>query len=183
VIEPQNEVNMLVAVRNLGDPMRLLPGVEQLDCEQLAAELAEKHRALDLFASQIRVVEGQHTQISAAVATAQAAKGRRATELEAAVRRANTDERALNACTNHGIGMVNGECTIQERFYSQSQTELTAAIEALTSATNTLQDLQVKESEISAELVSLKADHLAIEGEIDQIILIMGQKSCPLVAA
>ena len=83
---------------------------------------------------------------------------------------------------DHGVGMVNGECTIQERFYSQSQGELRVAKEALAAATRSLQALQVKESDLSVELVSLRADHLAIEGEIDQIILIMGQKSCPLAA-
>jgi hypothetical protein len=182
VIEPQDEVRMLVSARNFGDFMRLLSGVENLDCEELAAKLAEKHRALDLFASQIRVVDEQHTQILAAIATAQVARDRRATELQAATNRAETDKRALDACLIHGIGQVNGECTIQDRFYFQSQAELRAASQALAAATQTLQGLQSRESAVGSELLSLKADHLAIEGEIDQIIQIMVQKSCPIAA-
>ncbi|HEX4966133.1 MAG TPA: hypothetical protein VF173_35315 [Thermoanaerobaculia bacterium] len=181
--ESQDEVNALVTARNLGDPMKLLPGVEQLDCTQLAVELAERRRDLDLFASQIRSVEEHRQSLSAEIATTQAAKDRRATELDAAARRASIDEAALEACLLHGIGMVNGECSRQEVFQMKSEGALRDAKAAFSAVTTSLQALQLEESEISRELLSLKADLVAIEGEINQIILIMGQKSCLIPVA
>jgi hypothetical protein len=42
--EPQDEVKALVTGRNMGDPMKLLVGVDQFDCTQVAAALAERRR-------------------------------------------------------------------------------------------------------------------------------------------
>jgi hypothetical protein len=181
--DQQAEVNALVTARNFGDPMMLLSGIDQLDCAQLTADLVERRRDLDLFSSQIRIVEERRAPLLAEIATSQATRSRRATEVDAAAHRKSIDEMALTACTNQGIGMVNGECTIQERFVRQSAGELRVAKAALADATASLQTLQARDSAIGLELVSLNADRVAIEGEIDQIKLIMEQKGCPIPAA
>lgn len=180
--DQQAEVKALVNTRNFGDPMMLLSGIDQLDCAQLTAEIAERRRDLDLFASQIRIVEERRAPLLAEIATALVAVARRATEVDAAARRKSIDEMALTACTNQGIGMINGECTIQERFLRQSEGELRVAKAALAEVTASLQTLQARDSAIGLELVSLNADRVAIEGEIDQIKRIMEKKGCPIPA-
>jgi predicted nucleic acid-binding Zn-ribbon protein len=180
--EPQAEVNAPMITRNLNAPMTLLPGAEQLDCAQLAAELAKDRRHLNAFARLIGVVEEQRSQLSAKIATTEATRIQRANAREAAVRRVSTDKEALDACLLHGIGMEHGECTRQEEFLRRSEDELSAAGAALSAVEASLQALQNSASEINRDLVSLNADHQDIQGEIDQILSIMEGKSCPIAA-
>jgi len=172
-----------VNARNLGDPMKLLVGIDMFDCVQLAAALAERRRDQDLFASQIRLVDERHDALLVEIATTEAIKARRITELDAATFRASTDDRALHECLVHGIGMVHGECTAQANFQEESRVALVAARTALSAVNASLNGLQVKEGDVSRELLSLKADLVALGDEINQIILIMGQISCPIPPA
>jgi vacuolar-type H+-ATPase subunit D/Vma8 len=175
----QDKVKALVAARNLGDPMQLMPGTDQLDCTQLAAELAERRRNLNLFTSHVRLVEERRGSLLAEIAATEAAKNRRAIELEAAEQRAAIDKAALESC-QQGNGMENGECIRQEMFFLRSRSALRDAREALASVTTSLQALQVKDSELGADILSLKADITAIQEESDHIVRIMVQKGCAI---
>ena len=178
--EPQDAVKALVNARNLGDPMKLLAGVDKFDCSQLTAALAERRRDHDLFTSQIRVVDERHSALLVEIATTEAIRTRRITEFDAATFRANIDDKALHECYVHGIGMVHGECTVQENFQDQSHAALLAARAALSAVNASLNALQVQEASINGELLSLKADLVALGDEINQILLLMGQKGCPI---
>jgi chromosome segregation ATPase len=158
--------------------MILLPGLEQLDCEQLAGELTIRRRDRNLFASQVRTVEAEFTNLSAEIATTIAVKDRRTKERDAAARRVEIDQRALDSCLKKG-----GECPKQIEFLSQSEEALRRAEADLSAVTTSLQALQATSSGISKELLSLKADLVAIDNEIGTITSAMEQASCPIPPA
>lgn len=177
--EPQKELDALVAARNLGDPTKLLPDLTQIDCEGLAAELTTRRRTRDLFANLIPRVEEDFAKLSTDIAATVAARDRRTIERDAAARLVKTNQKALDDCEHKG-GEINGECPRQELFLLQSENDLVAAEEALSAATASLQALQVKGSEIGKELLSLKADRVALEAEISTITAAMEQAHCPV---
>jgi hypothetical protein len=176
----QPEVTALVAARNLGDPMKLLPNLPNLTCNQLADELIERRRLRDLFVTQIRIVGEQFTQLSSEVAIAVAVRDRRAQEAAAAAREVVRDEEILNECLKHGGHPGTGECTTEEQFLRRAEEALRSASAALAGATASLQPLQDRSLVLGQELLSLKADLAAIEDETSKILAAMQQKHCPI---
>ncbi len=176
--EPHKELAALVATRNLGDPMKLLPVLEQLDCGQLTEELTIRRRDRNLFISQIRTVEAEFIKLSAEIATTMAVRDRRERERDVAAGFVENDEKALKFCLRKG-----GECPEQFEFLSRSKAELRRAETDLSAVKASLEAIQVTSSGISKELLSLKADLLAIEDEITTIGSAMGAGNCPLPPA